>query len=241
MRKISFLLLPILILISGPVRAASNGNPILRYFSRLLDESRAEMAVGKLLQETFVKELHESVKCELDQKMSARLRKIAENSNRPDIQYNVYLINSDIADEIVFPGGNVFLTTGLLNSAENDIQQDFILSRNLMHLVLRHPMKLLKKEGLYARLLNQLKLVPEQRDVAGLKEMTRDYLRNQAKMDHKKADLQGLLLLKSPELVRKAAIALLKKFTGRIWPVLPMDTGDLPGRIDALEKLKLPE
>jgi hypothetical protein len=102
-------------------------------------------------------------------------------------------------------------------------------------------MKLLKKEGLYARMLNQIKLPENKRNANKTRTLTRDYLRNLVKMDHKKADLQGILLLNSPEKARKAAISLLKKFTGRIWPVLPMDTGNLPGRIDTLEKLKLPE
>lgn len=216
-------------------------NPIISYFSRLLDESRAEMVVGELLREQFFKEVSGAVELELDPKLTARIRKIAENTSRPEIGYNVYVIKSDIPDEIVFPGGSVLLTTGLLSSTAETLQTDFILSRNLMHMVLRHPMRLLKKEGLYAGLLNQIKLSPQLRDENLLRAMTRDYLRNLVKMDHKKADLQGILLSESPEKTRKSAIALLKKFTGRIWPVRPMDTGDLPGRIEELEKLKLPE
>jgi predicted Zn-dependent protease len=225
-----------------PVCPGAAQNPIVKYFSKLLDESRAEMAVGKLLQDQFIAELNSDLKIELDENLTGRIRKLAENTPRPEMQYNVYVIDSDIADEIVFPGGGVFLTSGLLQTvAADEIQLDFILSRNLMHLVLRHPMKLLKKEGLYAGLLNQTKLQPEKRDAVKIKEMIRDYLRNQAKMDHQKVDLQGILMLSSPEKARKSAIDLLKKFTGKLWPVSPMDTGNLPARIEALEKLKLPE
>ncbi len=225
-----------------PVFPGAAQNPIVKYFSKLLDESRAEMAVGQILQDQFVAELNSELKIELDENLTRRIRKLAENTPRPEMQYNVYVINSDIADEIVFPGGGVYLTSGLLQTlAADETQLDFILSRNLMHLVLRHPMKLLKKEGLYAGLLNQIKLQPEKRDAVKIKEMIRDYLRNQAKMDHQKVDLQGILLLSSPEKARKSAIDLLKKFTGKLWPVSPMDTGNLPARIEALEKLKLPE
>lgn len=216
-------------------------NAILRYFSRLLDESRAEIAVGTIMQDLFIAETGKSLEVQPDEKLTRRLGKIAENSGRPEMQYKVYIIKSDIADEIVFPGGGVFLTTGLLEAAADELQQDFILSRNLVHLVYRHPMKVLKIEGLYAALLNQAKLLPEKRDLLKIRQITRDYLRNQAKMDHLKADLQGILMLSSPERSRKAALELLKKFTGRLWPAQPMDTGDLPGRIEALEKLKLPE
>lgn len=239
--KKAFLLLISLIFVLGSSGSLYAKNPIVNYFSRLLDESRAEMAVGELLREQFFKEMADNYEIELDAGLTSRIRRIAENTSRPEIQYNVYLIKSDVPDEIVFPGGSVLLTTGLLDSTVDDIQRDFILSRNLMHLVLRHPMKLLKKEGLYASLLNQQKLLPERRDEKNLRAMTRDYLRNQAKMDHKKADLQGILLSASPEKTRKSAIDLLNRFTGKIWPVSPMDTGDLPGRIEELEKLKLPE
>ncbi len=239
MRKIRLVLSVALLLPLLAVSQAQAANAIVKYFSRLLDESRAEIEVGRLLEEQFIRELGEVIKP--SDELSAKIKKIAENTSRPEVNYRVFVIDSDVADELVFPGGALFLTTGLLSASVEEFQLDFILSRNLMHMVLRHPMKLLKSEGLYAGLLNQLKLAPDYRDQTKIREMTRDYLRNQAKMDHKKADLQGILLLDSPEKGRKAAIALLQKFTGYIWPALPMDTGNLPGRIDALEKLKLPE
>ncbi|GAB4267322.1 MAG: hypothetical protein Kow0029_01780 [Candidatus Rifleibacteriota bacterium] len=237
-------LLSLLVLISFvvlPSPGAQAKNPIISYFSRLLDESRAEVAVGEILREQFFKELQDCVEIVLDEALTQKVKKIAESTSRPQIQYQVYIIKSDIPDEIVFPGGTIILTSGLLKYAQSDLQLNFILGRNLMHIVLRHPMKLLKKEGLYAGLLNQVKLASEKRDYRKIREMTRDYLRNLAKMDHKKADLQGILLSSSPESTRKAAIELLNKFSGKIWPTLPMDTGDLPGRIGELEKLKLPE
>ncbi|MGM0601081.1 MAG: M48 family metalloprotease [Candidatus Rifleibacteriota bacterium] len=216
-------------------------NPIIKYFARWLDETRAEMAIGKLMLNFFKNELDGSVKITLNEELAKRVKEIARQTGKPEIECEVYLIKSDIPDEIVFPGNTIVLTSGLIDSSENQSQLDFILARNLMHLVLKHPMKLLKKEGLYARMLNQIKLPNNKRDINKTRTLTRDYLRNLVKMDHKKADLQGILLMNSPEKARKAAINLLKKFTGRIWPVLPMDTGNLPGRIEALEKLKLPE
>ncbi len=228
-------------MVVAPLGAAPRKNPILRYFSRLLDESRAEMASGELLFEQFKKELHGKIALDKDEKLTSRLQKFAESTNRPEVGYRVYLLRSDIPDELVFPGGIIVLTSGLLEAASNDAQLDFILCRNLMHVVLRHPLKVLKVEGLYAGLLSQIKQRPEKQDAAVIRKIARNYLRSLSRMDHKKADLQGILLTASPDKTRLAAIELLKKFTVRIWPVLPMDTGDLPGRIAELEKLKLPE
>lgn len=227
-----------LTLLAMPLQAA---NPVIRYFTRLLDETRAEMAIGDLMKDHIIKEMPENVAIASDTLLSKRLRQLAESSASADLNYNVIVIASDIPDEIPLPGGTLMLTSGLLAAATNDEQKDFILARNLMHMVLKHPMKLIKNEGLYPKLLNQLKMIPEKRNPQQLRAMMRDYLINLPKMDHKKADLQGILLTRSPEKTRKAAIEMLSSFSVRVWPVLPWDTGDLPARIGELEKLKLPE
>ncbi len=216
-------------------------NPVLTYFSQLLDETRAEIAIGELLREQLLSEFPENIKIASDTELTQRMRKLAENSSRAKLNYNVLLINSDIPDEIPLPGGTLILTVGLLEAATSEEQKDFILARNIMHIVLKHPMKLIKSEGLYPTILNQLKSRPDNRNSQILRKLLSDYLRNISKLNHKKADLQGILLTSSPEKTRIAAIDMLRSFTIRIWPILPWDTGDLPARIAELEKLKLPE
>lgn len=216
-------------------------NPFVKYFSRLLDETRAEIAIGELMKTQFINNVGESVVIKHDQALSERMQKLAHSTSRPDQSYNVYIIESEMPDEIPMPGGALFVTSRLLQACDNEEKLEFILARNLMHMVLKHPMKLIKNEGFYPRLLNQLKLQPQKRDQIKLRASIRDYLINLPKMDHKKADLQGILLTKSPEKTRKAAIIVLGSFSIRLWPVLPWDSGDISIRIQELEKLKLPE
>lgn len=227
-----------LCLVLPPVLAV---NPVMRYFTQLLDETRAEIAIGELMRDQFLSEFPEYLKIASDTEMTTRMRKLAESSSRAELGYNVLIIDSDIPDEIPLPGGTLIVTSGLLTAAATSEQRDFILARNVIHIVLKHPMKLVKNEGLYPTILNQLKTRPENRSQQILRKVLRDYLRNIPKLDHKKADLQGILLTSSPEKTRKAAIEMLKSFSIRVWPVLPWDTGDLPSRIAELEKLKLPE
>ncbi len=230
-----------LLMISLCLQSALADNPVMRYFTGLLDETRAENAIGELMRDQFLSEFPENLKIASDTEMTMRVRKLAESSSRAELGYNVLIIDSDIPDEIPLPGGTLIITSGLLAAATTSEQRDFILARNVMHIVLKHPMKLIKNEGLYPTILNQLKTRPDNRNPQILHKVLRDYLRNIPKLDHKKADLQGILLTSSPEKTRKAAIDMLKSFTIRVWPVLPWDTGDLPSRIAELEKLKLPE
>ncbi|HAE37263.1 MAG TPA: hypothetical protein DCG57_01340 [Candidatus Riflebacteria bacterium] len=238
MKKSIALALALICLSLSPASAA---NPVVSYFTRLLDETRAEIAIGELMRDQFLTDFPEFIKIASDTELSERMRQLAENSTRAELKYNVLVINSDIPDEIPFAGGTLILTSGLLTASTREEQRDFILARNIMHMVLKHPMKLIKSEGLYPTVLNQLKTRPEGRKPEVLRKVLRDYLRNIPKLDHKKADLQGILLTRSPESTRSAAIEMLKSFTIRIWPVLTWDTGDLPARIAELEKLKLPE
>lgn len=239
MKKNRFLFFSILFLLSL-VSSVQAANPVLKYFSRLFDETRAEIAIGELMKSQFAADV-EGIKITPDQQLTDRMKKLAENSARTDLNYQVLIIDSDIPDEIPVPGGTLMITTGLLAAAVSEEQKDFILARNVAHMVLKHPMKLIKNEGIYPKILNQLKMVPEKRDKQQLRAILRDYLVNLPKMNHRKADLQGILLTSSPEKTRRAAISLLGSFSVKVWPVLPWDTSDLPMRTSDLEKLKLPE
>jgi hypothetical protein len=231
----------LLLLMLAISSASSAANPVVRYFSRLLDETRAEIAIGELIKEHLLREMPASFAVASDVELTARMKKLAENSIRADMNYSVMIISSDIPDEIPLPGGTLMLTSGLLAAAATQEQRDFLLARNIMHMALKHPMKLIKNEGLYPKLLNQLKMAPEKRNSQQLRALIRDYLMNLPKMDQKKADLQGILLTPSPDNTRKAAISMLSGFSVRVWPVMPWDTSELPVRINELEKLKLPE
>jgi hypothetical protein len=237
MRKL--LLITVLLMLAF-ANSAQAKNPIMRYFARLLDETKAEMAVGGLIYSEFVKDPSIASSINYNHILSEKAKRLAENCPRPELGFMVYVMQSEIPDEICFPGGNIVLTSALLDSAKSEEQKEFIVARNVMLIALRLPMKLIKNEGLYARLLNQLKLPEDRRDMEEVRLLVKDYLRNVFKMDHQKADLQGILLTNKPEETRKQVIELLKTYSETMWPVMPWDRGDLRGRIRDLENLKLP-
>lgn len=215
-------------------------NPIVKYFAHLLDETKAERAIGNLLKEGFINELKGKISISSSDSLTSEVQKFVMASQRPEVRCSVYVIKSDIPDAIPLPDGTIFITSGLLKAAKNDSQKDFILASTMMHVILRHPMKLLKKEGLYAKFLNFLKIPEEKRKPEVLKSLIRDYLRNLPTINQKKADIQGILLTKSPEATRLEAIKLLKGFSASIWPSMPWDRGDIDERIKNLENTKFP-
>lgn len=231
----------LLLTFAMPVLYAKSKNPIIRYFSRLLDETKAELAIGELITHEMLSEMTKNKPIIADEALSKRMQQLCENSSRPELQYHVYVVESESVDEIPFPGGYLILTSALMAKADTQAKTDFVLARNLALIMMRQPMKLIKKEDLYPPFLNYLKLPEAKREIQKLRLYIRDYLRSLPKMDHRRADIQGLLLTKSPEKTREAAIELLKEMSDKIWPVTVWDSGELDQRIKMLEQIKLPE
>ena len=226
---------------AASVLYAQSRNPIIRYFSRLLDETRAELAIGELISHEMLNEMTKKQPIIADESLTKRMQQLSENGSRPELQYYVYVINSESIDEIPFPGGYLILTSALMSKADSPAKIDFILARNQALIMMRQPMKLIKKEGLYPSFLNYLKLPEAKQKKQDLRVYIRNYLRSLPKMDHRRADIQGLLLTRSPEQSRKAAVELLKDLSDNIWPATLWDSGELEQRIEMLENLKLPE
>lgn len=241
MKKKHIIAICLLMTFAMPVLYAKSRNPIIRYFSRLLDETRAELAIGELISHQMLSEMTKGKPIVADEALTKQMQQLCENSSRPELQCRVYVVESENVDELPFPGGYLILTSGLLAKADNPAKIEFILARNLALIMMRQPMKLIKKEDLYPSFLNYLKLPEAKRDQQKLRVYIRDYLRNLPKMDHRRADIQGLLLTRSPEQTREAAVELLKKMSNKIWPVALWDSGELDQRIEMLEKIKLPE
>lgn len=237
MRKILFVIAMIFCAVN--LSAMNPVAPVFKYFSSLLDETRAELLVGELMSKEFLANVSNNVKVELSPSLTKQMKKLSLNSGRKNLNYEVYVINSDIPDEIPFPGGILFVTKGLLSHAKTSEQLDFILARNIMHMVLKNPMRLVKRVGIYPVLLNQLKLPEEKREKHKILIALRDYLGNTGKLEHISADEQALALTDDPEKTRKAAIDMISQFSVSVWPVMPLETVDIPDRINKLKELNL--
>jgi len=66
---------------------------------------------------------------------------IAEGTERPDIRYNYYILDTDRINAISCPGGFVILTKGLLELLENESELAALLAHEMAHVVAGHGMK----------------------------------------------------------------------------------------------------
>lgn len=223
-------------LVSTPLHAK---NPFAGYFSNLLDESQAEIAVGNILAETLIQECKDRGEISSSTELNLVVANLKPFIPLTSISYKVMVIKNSIPGEIPFPCGTVFLTTGLLELTETLEERVFLVARNIMHISLRHPILILKREGLYSRGLRLMKKPIKKRDPREAHNLLIDYLKAAYGMNQQKADREGIKLASSAYSDQRkmliSAVGLLKRWSKSLWPMMFLDFLDLPNRIKALE------
>ncbi len=213
-------------------------NPLTSYFSRLLDESRAEIDMGNFLLSAFVSQTGSPTAIVENTELTALGTTLAQRSQRAALPYRVFILESKIPWEIPFPGGPIILTSGMLSLADTPAARDFLVARNIAAISLRLPMGVIKGEALYSRILRLLKQPPQKRDSIQVRSVLRDYIKATGSIDQVKADREGILLSGNPPRTCTGALGFLKNLSEVVWPFMPWELFDLPTRIQALEGAK---
>ncbi|MCI7046574.1 MULTISPECIES: M48 family metallopeptidase [Helicobacter] len=65
-------------------------------------------------------------------------QKIASIANRPDFNWEFYLIENKAQNAFCLPGGKVFVYTGLMELISNDDELAVVISHEIGHTILRH-------------------------------------------------------------------------------------------------------
>jgi len=110
----------------------------LRFVALTSDDEKklGEMAFNQLVEEhetNFIPEHHHFVA-----HVTEVARRIIAVSNRPDIHWEVRLIDSTVTNAFAIPGGKIFVFSGLLNVTQNDDGLAFILGHEVAHVLARH-------------------------------------------------------------------------------------------------------
>lgn len=75
-------------------------------------------------------------------------QRLVEASDRRDIPYNFQVVVSDAVNAFAIPGGYIYVTTGLLRTADNEAQLASVLAHEISHINQRHSVKALRQSVL---------------------------------------------------------------------------------------------
>ncbi|HEV2131430.1 MAG TPA: M48 family metallopeptidase [Longimicrobiaceae bacterium] len=80
-------------------------------------------------------------------------------SERSDLNYRFYIVDSDAVNAFALPGGHIYLTRGLIERTENASQLSGVLAHEIGHVAARHGAQALERElrtGSVVRMLYSL-------------------------------------------------------------------------------------
>lgn len=72
-------------------------------------------------------------------------RTLAEVSERPDLDYNFYIINTELVNAFALPGGHIYLTRGLIERTRNGPELAGVLAHEVGHVAARHGVQKLER------------------------------------------------------------------------------------------------
>ncbi len=85
-----------------------------------------------------------SARTALEIELTQDLQRIVEqlrDQEKPEYQFTVNLFDSEVPNAFVFPGGQIFVTTGLLDSVESENGLAMVLAHEMGHQYYRHPLR----------------------------------------------------------------------------------------------------
>src|SRR5687768_17548064 len=95
-----------------------------------------------------------------DPKLSAYVAEVGaglvEVSERPDLDYHFYIIDTDVVNAFALPGGHVYLTRGLIQRAQNGTEFAGVLAHEIGHVAARHGVQKLQRHLRTGSLVNVL-------------------------------------------------------------------------------------
>jgi Putative Zn-dependent protease, contains TPR repeats len=118
---------------------------VLLGFAGCVDEQQ-EQELGDAL----AADLQEHLPVVQDPQIDAYVNEMASNlalvSSRPDLDYAVYIINSQMVNAFALPGGHIFVTRGLIEQTGSGEELAGVLAHEIGHVASRHGVQKLQRE-----------------------------------------------------------------------------------------------
>ncbi len=99
-----------------------------REWSKEYEEQVGDEAVAAITEEYEIYENEEA-----QQRVDDIVKKLVPHTQRPDVEYRVYLLDSDEVNAFSVPGGHFFLHRGLLDKVESEAQLVGVIAHEMAH------------------------------------------------------------------------------------------------------------
>ena len=182
---------------------------LIRYVrvSNISDEEEVEL--GKRIDRMLLSEQYQRYPNEgVNQYVKQLGQQLVDVSNPREIPYHFRIVVSDNVNAFAIPGGYIYVTTGLLRTAENEAQLASVLAHEIAHVNERHSVKALRQAVLAAGIADTVGL-----DINTLAQIGYQLAVNlpRGREAEYEADRIGLQILQSAEYPPSAFVNFLKK------------------------------
>ncbi len=72
-------------------------------------------------------------------------QKLAIHSERPNLNYEFYVVDSNEVNAFAVPGGFIYVTTGIIKELENEAQLAAVIGHEIGHIAKKHSVKFLQR------------------------------------------------------------------------------------------------
>jgi len=194
-------------------------NPITQKRETKLISESAERSIGAETKKKILEEYGELKDPVLGQYVSTLGRRLGALSDRPKLDYDFTVLDTDVINAFAAPGGYLFVTRGLLNEVSNEAELAAVLAHEIGHVAGWHAIGMIQKQmGLGAlttlgAIASGIRLGPEALVIAA---QTADlfaglYLLGYSRENELEADRVGLRYMNSAGYDGRAAVAFFEK------------------------------
>jgi beta-barrel assembly-enhancing protease len=160
-------------------------------------------------------------------------RRLAVNSDRPNLPYTFQVVESDSINAFATLGGYVYVHTGLLKVADNEAELASVLAHEIGHIGGQHVVKQMQQKALQSGILTAAGLDRNSAVKIGV-QLARDLPRS--RQNEFDADRRGLRTLTRTGYAQSAMVSFMKKLLTKA--STPTFLSTHPGTSDRIDALR---
>lgn len=153
-------------------------------------------------------------------------------SSRPDIPYTFQVVEDDQVNAFATMGGYVYVTTGLMQTADNEAELASVMAHEIGHIGARHAVKHMREQALQAGVLTAAGLDRNDAVAIGVELAIN---RPNSRQDELEADEQGLSTLTQAGYAPGAMVSFMEKLLDQ--PSAPTFLSTHPSTTSRIERL----